>query len=78
MNMVYRSYRVPYDWIPQLDKPIEKPIEKLDKNKFRVPGAAGSGRKNETTVAETEEYEGKTSNFCVITDDELKKENKLD
>ncbi|OAA94135.1 aryl-sulfate sulfotransferase [Clostridium coskatii] len=78
MNMVYRSYRVPYSWIPQLDKPVEKPIEKLDKNQFRVPGAAGLGRKKETIVDQTEEYEGSDSNFCVITYDELKKENKLD
>lgn len=78
MNMVYRSYRVPYSWIPQLDKPLEKPIEKLDKNQFRVPGAAGPGRKKETIVDQTEEYEGSDSNFCVITYDELKKENKLD
>ncbi|RMD02387.1 thioredoxin [Clostridium autoethanogenum] len=78
MNMVYRSYRVPYSWIPQLDKPVEKPIEKLDKNQFRVPGAAGPGRKKEKIVDQTEEYEGSDSNFCVITYDELKKENKLD
>ncbi|MBV4416773.1 aryl-sulfate sulfotransferase [Clostridium tyrobutyricum] len=78
MNMVYRSYRVPYNWIPQLEKPEEKAIGKLDKNQFRVPGAAGPGRQKETIVSGTEEYEESDSNFCVITYDELKKENKLD
>jgi hypothetical protein len=28
-NMVYRAYRVPYEWIPQLDPPREEPIAAL-------------------------------------------------
>ncbi len=38
-NMVYRAYRVPYEWVPQIDKPKEKAIPRLDNNKFRVPGS---------------------------------------
>ncbi|QGP91384.1 Arylsulfotransferase (ASST) [Neomoorella glycerini] len=50
LNMVYRAYRAPYEWIPQLDPPKETPIERLDVKTFRVPGAAPIGRKKETTV----------------------------
>jgi hypothetical protein len=37
--MVYRAYRVPYDWVPQVEKPQETPLPRLDNNKFRVPGS---------------------------------------
>lgn len=36
MNLVYRAYRVPYQWVPQLSKPIEKPVPRIDNSKFRV------------------------------------------
>lgn len=38
-NMVYRAYRVPYEWIPQLKPPEEKAIPRIDNSRFRVPGA---------------------------------------
>lgn len=38
-HTVYRSYRVPYRWVPQVDRPEETPIAKLDVSKFRVPGS---------------------------------------
>jgi hypothetical protein len=37
-NLVYRAYRVPYHWVPQVDKPEEVPVARPDNNKFRVPG----------------------------------------
>ena len=37
MNMVYRAYRVPYEWVPQLGKQEETPIERIDVNAFRMP-----------------------------------------
>ena len=39
MNMVYRAYRVPYDWAPQAKRPIEKSVPRVDNNAFRVPGS---------------------------------------
>lgn len=36
-HRVYRAYRVPYDWIPQLEKPIELPVVPPDLSTFRVP-----------------------------------------
>lgn len=45
-NWIYRSYRVPYEWIPQLTKPREISVEAPNITTFRVPGApAGPGGK---------------------------------
>ncbi len=35
-NTIYRAYRVPYDWIPQLEKPEERPVVPPDLKDFRV------------------------------------------
>ncbi|MNW68702.1 hypothetical protein D3C74_475380 [compost metagenome] len=49
--MVYRSYRVPYVWVPQLVKPEEAAIEPIDVSTFRVPGAAPKGSDSVVVVA---------------------------
>src|SRR5262245_24750391 len=36
-NNVYRASRLPYDWIPQLEKPKEQPVVPPALGKFRVP-----------------------------------------
>ena len=36
-NRVYRAYRVPYDWIPQLEKPVERAVIPPNVREFRVP-----------------------------------------
>jgi outer membrane protein assembly factor BamB len=36
-NSVYRSYRVPYEWIPQLRRPQEKAVTPPALGDFRVP-----------------------------------------
>jgi hypothetical protein len=38
-NMVYRAYRVPYEWVPQVKKPQEATIPRPDNNKCRVAGS---------------------------------------
>ena len=43
-NMVYRAYRIPYAWIPQLSQPLETPIVPVDVRTLRLPGAAPAGR----------------------------------
>lgn len=46
-NMIYRAYRVPYEWIPQPSKPEEISVEPIDVSTFRVPGSvvgAGLGK----------------------------------
>ncbi|MCK4274668.1 MAG: aryl-sulfate sulfotransferase, partial [Dehalococcoidales bacterium] len=40
INLLYRAYRIPYEWVPQVDKPTEKAIPRFDNNKFRVPGSS--------------------------------------
>jgi hypothetical protein len=39
MNMIYRSYRVPYDWVPQLPIPKEASLQGPDPKTYRVPGS---------------------------------------
>ncbi len=58
MNMVYRSYRVPYNWIPQLDVPVEIPVVPVDTMTFRVEGAAPPGVVHSTRVDGTTGYFG--------------------
>jgi Arylsulfotransferase (ASST) len=36
-NSVYRAYRLPYDWIPQIARPAERPIVPPPLANFRVP-----------------------------------------
>ena len=37
-SQIYRAYRVPYEWIPQVEKPKETPVPRTDNTRFRVPG----------------------------------------
>jgi len=43
-NLVYRAYRLPYSWIPQVDEPEEVPVPRLDNSKFRVTEPSGKKR----------------------------------
>lgn len=70
-NLVYRAYRFPYEWIPQLEEPVETPIEPLDPTTFRVPGAAPPGCRNETEVEGAQPFRDETDNFCVVAGDEV-------
>jgi hypothetical protein len=40
INLLYRAYRIPYEWVPQIDRPTEKVVPRFDNNKFRVPGSS--------------------------------------
>ncbi|MDR1512659.1 MAG: aryl-sulfate sulfotransferase [Propionibacteriaceae bacterium] len=51
-NMVYRAYRVPYDWIPQLPPPQEEAIVPPDNATYRVAGSpVGADPANEVWVS---------------------------
>ncbi|MDO0822733.1 aryl-sulfate sulfotransferase [Desulfosporosinus nitroreducens] len=67
-NMVYRAYRVPYEWIPQLEHPKEVAIEPIDVTKFRVPGSEPEGRQRETVVEGVQPYQGSNA-LCVASTD---------
>jgi hypothetical protein len=47
LNMVYRAYRVPYEWVPQAARNEEIEILPVDPSTFRVAGASkgeGTGK----------------------------------
>ena len=66
INMVYRAYRVPYDWVPQVEKPTEKPVERLDNTRFRVPGSEGTGVPVRTVEFKSDREIASGEQFCVI------------
>lgn len=81
LNMVYRAYRVPYEWIPQLPHPVETSIEQQEVTSFRVPGASqgegtgiitkveGVSPKSLTVSKEVfSNVEEAIKNFCVLSD----------
>ena len=49
-NMVYRAYRLPYEWIPHIEKPEEIPVPRLDNSKFRVTELSDKDRRSITTL----------------------------
>jgi|GEM_PF-4685568 len=36
-HRIFRAHRVPYEWIPQLEQPIELPVIPPDLSTFRIP-----------------------------------------
>ena len=62
LNLIYRAYRAPYEWVPQLPRPRESAIARLDVKTFRVPGAAALGRERVVKVAGTGNADGE---LCV-------------
>ncbi|GLC89594.1 aryl-sulfate sulfotransferase [Lysinibacillus piscis] len=67
-NLVYRAYRVPYEWVPQLEKPTEVAIVPIDNKQFRVENAATSEAESVVEISNTMSYgEGA---LCVARYDE--------
>jgi len=66
MNWFYRAYRIPYEWVPQMEKPEEKAIPQLDNSKFRV---LGSLRRKPLKVTMVKSGRKTTfeSQFCVLS-----------
>jgi hypothetical protein len=64
---VYRAYRVPYEWIPQVDKPKETPIPRIDNSNFSVPGSPPRKIYKATKVKSKQKpvFEGQA---CVLPD----------
>ncbi len=42
MNMVYRAYRVPYEWVPQLDSAQRKPHQEDRRHHFPCARSCGA------------------------------------
>ena len=41
-NILYRAYRVPYDWVPQLPKPVERAVDPGPNPLLTIPAKDGS------------------------------------
>jgi len=67
INMIYRAYRIPYTWIPQVERPEERLIERIETSTFRVPGAAPPGPTRVVTVEGVLPYRSDSA-LCVLTD----------
>ena len=73
-NFVYRAYRMPYEWVPDLDTPEEVVIQPVDVRKFRVPG---SECKEDHSIVEIKGTLGyHQSQLCVTQVEEPQDENK--
>ena len=70
-DFIYRAYRYPYDYVPQLAAPVETPVPRVDNRTFRVPGAAPCQLENTTAVTGTTGWGLKTE-MCVVINDDAK------
>ncbi|ACL19865.1 conserved hypothetical protein [Desulfitobacterium hafniense DCB-2] len=64
VDYIYRAYRYPYSYVPQVPIPMETPIPRLDNRRFRVPEAAACTVENVVDVAGTTGY-AKKMDMCV-------------
>lgn len=67
--MIYRAYRYPYNYIPQLENPIEIPVKRVNNMSFRMPGAALGALQNFTEVSEALGYTSAMA-ACVTEENE--------
>jgi hypothetical protein len=49
INLLYRAYRVPYDWAP-VERPQEKAVARIENNKFRVPRSPKAQKERVTAI----------------------------
>ncbi len=70
-NLVYRAYRIPYEWAPQAGRPEQQPVVRLTNSQFRI---SGNGVKQVTNTDHSKEAsEGTEAQFCVLPGAEKKK-----
>jgi hypothetical protein len=48
--LIYRAYRVPYEWVPQVERPREISIPRTDNTRFRVPSTVRKRPRKVTKV----------------------------
>ena len=68
-NMVYRAYRYPYDYVPQVEKPEEVAIAPVDNEDFRLPGAKSKEFRRMVQVDGVEGY-GDVAGFCLTIEED--------
>ena len=65
MALLYRAYRIPYEWIPQLPAQEEVPVERVVPAEFKMPGAASSDFEKFARVVEGAKVPEGTMAHCV-------------
>ena len=50
--LLYRAYRIPYEWIPQVERPEEVAIPKVNNAQYRRPGAQATDYEGAEVVVE--------------------------
>ena len=72
-RMIYRAYRYPYEYVPQVEAPKEVPVERVDNMTFRMPGA-GEGKL--ANITEVSGAEGFLSDLAAcVTDEQMADED---
>lgn len=66
-DFIYRAYRYPYSYVPQIPAPVETPVERLNIKTFRVPGAAQGQVDNVVTIPGTTGWPSEVEQ-CVTPD----------
>ena len=57
---VYRTYRIPYDWIPQLERPIEKAVIPPPNKEFRIAPVGDNRNPSKETKIHTGIYRSRS------------------
>ena len=70
-NYLYRAYRYPYEWIPQLNKPREIPLKKIDCALFRIPGTVEAEPQNVSVFEQGDGFE-ESAQICILAPDKVK------
>lgn len=68
VNILYRSYRVPYEWIPQIEKPEEKSVERIDISEFTLTGISPKTAHRTIKMEGVRPY-NVDSPLCVVQDE---------
>ncbi len=69
MPFIYRAYRYPYKYVPQLEQPVETSVMPIDNHEYRVSGAASGYIANITKVEGTWGMDGKMD--ACVTEEQI-------
>ena len=67
-NLVYRAYRVPYEWVPQLDLPEEIPVLRLNASEYSISGHPPKDVRRLATIEGTRSADSDVQT-CVLPED---------
>ena len=61
---IYRAYRVPYEWVPQVEPLPEVAVPRIDNSRFRVPGSAQQPARRSTVRKTARTTVNEDSQLC--------------